>query len=85
MKKFTIVVMLFIGFAMGMNAQEPNKKITEKKETKTVVKTVAKESIGPRKADGTLDKRYKANKATADKVTLKKDGTPDRRYKQNKN
>jgi len=37
----------------------------------------------PVKKDGTPDKRFKANKTTAE-GPLKKDGTPDKRFKANK-
>lgn len=58
----------------------------EKKKT-TTTSTAAKTKAGPTKKDGTLDMRYKENKAAKDsKATgpLKKDGTPDKRYKANK-
>ena len=39
----------------------------------------------PKKADGTLDMRYKVNKEKKKASgPLKKDGTPDKRYKANK-
>lgn len=42
-------------------------------------------TTAPTKKDGTPDKRFKENKATAKPTgPTKKDGTPDKRYKENK-
>lgn len=77
-KKITfIIVALFccLGFT-HVNAQ------TKKKEPAKV------ETSAPvRKADGSLDMRYKKNKELVNKRAKgprKKDGTPDMRYKKNK-
>jgi hypothetical protein len=46
--------------------------------------TIAVKAVGPKKADGTLDMRYKANKeAVRAAGPRKKDGTLDMRYKAN--
>lgn len=54
------------------------KKEIKKNATKIKKSDSATTAYGAKlKKDGTLDKRYKANKK------LKKDGTPDKRYKEN--
>jgi hypothetical protein len=55
------------------------------KDATAAVKTDAANTTGTHtKKDGTLDKRYKENKAAAKPVHLKKDGTADKRFKENK-
>lgn len=39
---------------------------------------------GPKKKDGTPDKRFKENKEPKGEGPKKKDGTPDKRFKENK-
>ena len=75
MKKLVLLAGLLIAFANFNFAQTaPAKKDATKKET-----------VAPTKKDGTPDKRYKENKASADTTKKrKKDGTPDMRYKDNK-
>lgn len=91
MKKFLIALLLFVGSFGVANAQTIHK-TSKKKATTTattnspkttkVEKTVTSTHV---KADGTPDKRYKENKATAKAAgPVKKDGTPDMRYKANK-
>lgn len=63
------------------------KPVTAVPATAPVVKPAAATSPGaaaPLKKDGTPDKRYKANQASAAAGPVKKDGTPDMRYKANK-
>ena len=93
MKKLLIAICFMLGFAGISSAQVAAKKPADKATTATqpaqakVVKMdkTKAASVGPLKADGTPDKRYKANKAaTTAAVPLKKDGTPDKRYKANK-
>ncbi|MEO6231672.1 MAG: hypothetical protein ABJB11_04710 [Ferruginibacter sp.] len=68
---------------------ETARKVTmQKKDAKvatvaTTAKPAVKTAAAPLKKDGTLDKRFTANKAAATTV-VKKDGTPDMRYKENK-
>ncbi|MDP1842509.1 MAG: hypothetical protein Q8K64_03725 [Sediminibacterium sp.] len=72
MKKILLGLLLFIGM-FTVNAQT---KPAEKEKAKVV---------GVKKADGTLDMRYKENKEKAKADGPKKaDGTPDMRYKENK-
>jgi len=89
MKKLLMVIYLMAGIAGTAIAQQASKKAPVKKEVTTVVvektKQVETATTGPKKADGTLDKRFKANKAPAPAaVPLKKDGTPDKRFKASK-
>jgi hypothetical protein len=101
MKKLLIAACFMLGFAGIASAQEAAKKAPEKKAAMTVVKKAPEAKVvkmekakpatttaaGPTKADGTLDKRYKANKgktAAPAEGPLKKDGTPDKRFKTNK-
>lgn len=89
MKKLLIALCFMLGFAGIASAQQVKKKVepaaTKLEKVKPAATRVAKEGEGPKKADGTLDKRYKVNKErTAPAGKLKKDGTPDRRYKENK-
>jgi hypothetical protein len=90
MKKLLIAICMMAGIAGIATAQQAPKKAPVKKEVKTVVvektKTVETATAGPKKADGTLDKRFKANKGAAAPAAgpLKKDGTPDKRFKANK-
>lgn len=63
--------------------------LAQKKPAPTAVKantkpTIAVKAMGPTKADGSLDMRYKANKeAVRAAGPRKKDGTLDMRYKVN--
>lgn len=91
MKKFltAMSIVLGLGLATAQQAQPakaakvdnhkkemPAKAQNDKKE-KTVSTNSANSGV-KMKADGTPDKRYKANKH------LKADGTPDKRYKEHK-
>ena len=77
------------GYANAQTIHKTSKKkatastmATKPAKTKKVEKTVSTKHV---KADGTPDKRYKENKATAKAAgPMKKDGTPDMRYKANK-
>jgi len=88
MKNFFIAACLMLGFASFATAQESARKkpaSTKLQKSKPAVAAApAVDAAAPVKADGTLDKRYKVNKATA-AGPLKADGTPDKRYKANKN
>lgn len=98
MKKLIIAALLVAGSFGFANAQTKQKTAPKKpattaiaasKTTNTVPAAKAKNektaSVVHVKADGTADKRFKENKATAKTaVPLKKDGTPDKRYKANK-
>ena len=92
MKKILIAILLFaasFGYANAQTVHKTAKKkstsstvVTKPAKTKKVEKTVSAKHV---KADGTPDKRYKENKATAKAAgPMKKDGTPDMRYKANK-
>ena len=94
MKRFVLIVNLLLAFAGFSFAQAPAA-TTAKKPKATKAATTTKPAApaasttpaaGPKKADGTPDMRYKANKDAAKTPTqhLKKDGTPDKRYKENK-
>jgi len=90
MKRFVLIVNLLLAFAGFSFAQAPAATTVKKpKATKTAAATPAASATpaaGPKKADGTPDMRYKANKDAAKTPPqhLKKDGTPDKRYKENK-
>ncbi len=98
MKKIIIAACLMLGFAGMATAQKVEKKAAPAKEAKMEKTPVAKEAkmekaavaatpaVGPKKADGTPDKRFKENKANAAAPAgpVKKDGTPDKRYNANK-
>ena len=93
MKKLLIAACFMLGFAGLATAQEAAKKkmparVVKMEKAKTVaVAAPAADAAAPKKADGTLDKRYKVNKAKANTEAagpVKKDGTPDKRYKANK-
>lgn len=75
MKRFlTALLAMFLVASVSMAQTKPAKKVTTK--AATTADTVHL------KKDGSLDKRYKNNKAP--EGPLKKDGTPDKRYKANK-
>lgn len=87
MKKFLSgVLALFLSASLCM-AQAPAT-ATTKKEAKAVTAKTTQQAAKPApaavplKKDGTPDKRFKENKATAG--PKKKDGTADMRYKANK-
>jgi len=97
MKKLIIAALLVAGSFGFANAQTKQKTASKKPATTAIVasKTAtttpavkAKKATASTvhvKADGTADKRFKENKATAKTAgPLKKDGTPDKRYKANK-
>lgn len=86
MKKLLIAVCFMLGFAGIASAQQPKKKVEP---TATKIEkakpAAAATTATPVKADGTPDKRFKANKGKrAPEGKLKKDGTPDMRYSENK-
>lgn len=69
-------------FAQAPAAATANKTKATTTATKSAATTTA--AAGPKKADGTPDMRYKANKNAAKTPQhLKKDGTPDKRFKEN--
>ena len=85
MKKLLIAFCMMVGFAGMVSAQAVAKKAL--KPTTTQVKPAAPTTAGPVKKDGTLDKRYSANKSAKPAPAVgpvKKDGTPDKRFKANK-
>ncbi len=89
MKRIVLIVNLLLAFAGFTFAQTPAATTAKKpKATTTATKpaATATPAAGPKKADGTPDMRYKANKdaAKAPSQHLKKDGTPDKRFKENK-
>ena len=90
MKRIVLIVNLLLAFAGFTFAQTPAATTAKKpKATKAATTTpaaAATPAAGPKKADGTPDMRYKANKDAAKTPPqhLKKDGTPDKRYKENK-
>ncbi len=89
MKRFVLIVNLLLAFAGFSFAQTPAATTAKKpKATTTASKPAATTTpaAGPKKADGTPDMRYKANKDAAKTPPqhLKKDGTPDKRFKENK-
>ena len=89
MKRIVLIVNLLLAFAGFSFAQTPAATTAKKpKATKAATTTTpaATPAAGPKKADGTPDMRYKANKDAAKTPPqhLKKDGTPDKRFKENK-
>jgi hypothetical protein len=92
MKQIVIAILLFAASFGYANAQTSPKKSSKKVTSSATVTTPEKSkkvekttSVTHMKADGTPDKRYKDNKATAKaEGPMKKDGTPDKRYKANK-
>lgn len=90
MKKIIIAACFLLSFAGIATAQKSEKKPAAAKEVKmakTATAPVNPAAVSaPKKADGTLDKRYKANKEKAETPAgpLKKDGTPDKRFNANK-
>jgi hypothetical protein len=90
MKRFVLIVNLLLAFAGFTFAQTPAATTAKKpKATKAATTTSSASTTpaaGPKKADGTPDMRYKANKDAAKTPPqhLKKDGTPDKRFKENK-
>ncbi|HEY4287352.1 MAG TPA: hypothetical protein VGN00_09670 [Puia sp.] len=91
MKRIVLIVNLLLAFAGFTFAQTPaattaKKAKATKAATTTKPATAATPAAGPKKADGTPDMRYKANKDAAKTPPqhLKKDGTPDKRFKENK-
>ena len=92
MKKLLIACCMLLGFSGMVSAQVVAKKAAKQttsqaKPATTKVIPATQVAAGPVKKDGTLDKRYNANKnTTAAPVAgpVKKDGTPDKRYKANK-
>ena len=85
MKKFlTGMLALLIGASTLSMAQAPAAAKPAKKTEQTAPKAAKDTSGSKLKKDGTPDKRYKENKATATEGPKKKDGTPDKRYKANK-
>ena len=100
MKKLLIAAFMLFGFAGIASAQTAAKAAPAKKSEMKVVKKEtsapaakvvkmdkAAPAATPTKADGTPDKRFKANKAApaaAPAGPVKKDGTPDKRFKANK-
>lgn len=82
MKKLLIAACMFLGLGTIASAQTVKKAPAAKVAPATTTTTTA----APLKADGTPDKRFKANKAAPATPAgpLKKDGTPDKRYKANK-
>lgn len=89
MKKLLIAACFMLGFAGLASAQAVKKsvpaKVVKMEKAKPAAAPVA-DASGPKKADGTLDKRFKANKSAKTEATgpMKADGTPDKRYKANK-
>lgn len=101
MKKLLIAFCMMVGFAGMVSAQQVAKKAVKPTATQAKPVTAAKAvatpatpakpatatTAGPVKKDGTLDKRYSANKAAKASPAagpVKKDGTPDKRFKANK-
>ena len=92
MKRFVLIVNLLLAFAGFSFAQAPAATTAKKPKATKAATTTAKPAAattpaaGPKKADGTPDMRYKANKDAAKTPPqhLKKDGTPDKRFKENK-
>lgn len=95
MKKLLIVFCMIVGFAGMASAQAVAKKALKPTTTQvkpaapttTQMKPAAPTTAGPVKKDGTLDKRYSANKSAKPAPAMgpvKKDGTPDKRFKANK-
>ena len=90
MKKLLIAVCFMLGFAGLASAQEAAKKKVSAKVVKmekakpAATAAPVADAAGPKKADGSLDKRYKANKTKLSAGPLKADGTPDKRFKTNK-
>lgn len=90
MKKIFALLLAVGVFATTSFAQTKPAAKTPAPVKKEAVKTTQKPKVAttttaPTKKDGTPDKRYKENKATAKPTgPTKKDGTPDKRYKENK-
>ena len=89
MKKLLIAACFMLGFAGLASAQAAKKSVPAKvvkmeKAKPTATAAPVADAAAPKKADGTLDKRYKANKTTLSAGPLKADGTPDKRFKTNK-
>jgi hypothetical protein len=88
MKKLLIAIASIICLASIANAQVKKQTKNAKPATaaaapvKTKPVVAATSATAPLKKDGTPDKRFKENKATAGPT--KKDGTPDMRFKANK-
>ncbi|MBS1662890.1 MAG: hypothetical protein JST68_17730 [Bacteroidetes bacterium] len=84
MKKLVLIANLLLAFAGFSFAQTTPAKAKTTKPAAAATTTAP----GPKKADGTADMRYKANKDAAKSAPatthLKKDGTPDKRFKENK-
>jgi hypothetical protein len=77
-KLFTVLAIALFSFSTTFVDAQTTQTQTSKTSTKAAVHT---------KKDGTLDKRYKENKASSSTTVTgptKKDGTPDMRYKANK-
>lgn len=88
MKKLLIALSFMLGFAGIATAQQVKKKVeptvTKIEKAKPATAAPVKDAAAPKKADGTLDKRFKVNKNKALEGKLKRDGTPDMRYSENK-
>lgn len=88
MKKLLIACYILLGFTGMVSAQEVAKKTANQTTTKAKpAAPAAPAKAGPVKKDGTLDKRFSANKSSTPALAagpVKKDGTPDKRYKANK-
>ncbi len=91
MKKLLIAACFMLGFAGLASAQQaakknaPAKVVKMEKAKPAAVAAPAADAAAPKKADGTPDKRFKANKAkTEASGPVKADGTPDKRFKANK-
>lgn len=82
------MMLAFAGFTFGQAPAKKDKKAKAATEKTAPAASTPAAAPGPKKADGTPDMRYKANKDAAKAAPatthLKKDGTPDKRYKENK-
>jgi hypothetical protein len=79
MKKVLIAVCFMIGLTGLATAQTGKKKEPQQVKTEKARPSAASMLVDrPKKADGTIDRRFKKNKG------LKKDGTLDMRFEKNK-
>lgn len=92
MYRFCISLILLACFFLPVQAQQKSQRPEDIKKIQSIqnsIKPNAKNNavLHPTKSDGTMDMRYRANKAKMNAIApgpRKADGTPDMRYKENK-
>lgn len=92
MYRICLLLLLVSAFVLPIQAQQKSQRPEDIQKIQSLQKGIQPNGknatvVHPTKSDGTMDMRYKANKAKMNAIApgpRKADGTPDMRYKKNK-